>query len=98
MTDEKELEALMKAYDWQSAMVYAKFKFEDIARILLAKEGEGDGPDWELLVELRSGDFGALWAWCDYSGWGCQEGGGSGIFKDEQGATKFLEERRNRYG
>lgn len=85
MTATKErkptLEELMGAYDWKEAMKYAQFRFDQIERVLLAREGEGDGPDWLLLVELKGGGYGALRAGCDYTGWGCQEGGSSGVFE-----------------
>ena len=73
------LGVLMSAYDWKEAMTYAKFTFQDVDEVIIAKEGENDGESWKLVVKLKSGKFGWLTAWCDYSGWDCQAGGDSGI-------------------
>lgn len=90
MADEIPIQTMMDAYDWQQAMTYAKFKFDQIGRVILAVEGEGDGPDWLLLVELKGGGFGALRAGCDYTGWDCQAGGDSGIFETHEQAHRWL--------
>lgn len=90
MTDEDKLEALMGAYDWQEAMKYSKFRFDQIDRVVLAIEGDHDGPDWLLLVELKGGGFGSLRAGCDYTGWDCQAGGDSGIFERLEQAYEWL--------
>lgn len=73
------LGTLMSAYDWQQAMEYAKFTFSDVKTVILAQEGENDGANWKLIVELTSGKYGWLKAGCDYSGWDCQAWGDSGI-------------------
>jgi len=91
---EDGLGIIMGAYDWLAAMNYAKFKFEDIQNVLYAKEGEPDGDDWKLVVKLKSGKFGWLTAWCDYSGWGCQEGGKSAIVDTEAEARAFEENQK----
>jgi hypothetical protein len=85
-----DLKQLMDAYDWQEAMKYAKFQFTDIVRVLEAREGERDESHWQLLVELHGGGFGTLDAWCDYTGWGCQEGGESDRYEDEATARRRL--------
>ena len=76
---EDGLGILMGAYDWIEAMKYAKFKFEEVDEVISAVEGVNDEKDWQLVVRLKSGKFAWLSAGCDYSGWGCQEGGESGI-------------------
>ena len=80
----------MSSYDWQEAMKYANFTFQDIQEIIKAKEGENDGKDWKLLVKLKSGKFGWLSAGCDYSGWDCQADGESGICETQQEAEEKL--------
>lgn len=85
------LPELMGAYDWQEAMKYAQFTFQQIKRVILATEGERDDSDWALVVELEGGGYGALTAWCDYTGWGCQEGGNSGVFETEEAARRFVD-------
>ena len=81
----------MDAFDWQEAMKYAKFEFGDIKRIIYSKKGINDEENWELIVELKDGKFGWLSAWCDYSGWGCQEGGESTLYDTEEQARTNLE-------
>lgn len=88
---EVTLETLMGAYDWKEAMKYAQFRFDQIERVVFAKDGEPDEQDWRLLVELKGGGFGTLTAGCDYTGWGCQEGGSSGIFETEEQARRWFE-------
>ena len=88
---EDGLGLMMGAYDWQEAMKYAKFKFDDIENVLAAEEGENDGNSWQLLVKLKSGKYGWLRASCDYSGWGCQESGDSGICESPKQALDELQ-------
>lgn len=82
---------LMSAYDWQEAMKYAKFSFPDILEVIFAKEGFNDGDPWRLVVKLRDGRYGWLDAWCDYSGWGCQEGGESDICLTKEEALEKID-------
>jgi hypothetical protein len=84
------LKTLMDAYDWQEAMKYSKFRFDQIEKVILAIEGENDSYDWLLLVELKGGGFGALRAGCDYTGWDCQAGGDSGIFETLEQTRNWL--------
>lgn len=80
----------MASYDWEEAMRYAKFTFEDVETVIYAKEGENDGEHWELVVQLKNGKFGWLSAWCDYTGWDCQAGGSSGVEETETIAKRQL--------
>ena len=91
---EDGLGILMGAYDWQEAMMYAKFKFEDIAQTISAVEGENDDKDWQLIVKLKSGKFGWLSAGCDYSGWDCQASGESGIADSQNDAIAQMKAAR----
>ncbi len=81
---------LMSSYDWKEAMKYAKFTFQDIKEVITAKEGENDGEHWKLVVKLKSGKYGLLSAWCDYSGWDCQAGGNSDIVDILEEAYEML--------
>lgn len=89
---EDGLGILMGAFDWQEAMKYARFEFKDIESVVSAVEGEPDETDWKLIVKLTTGKFGWLTAWCDYSGWGCREGGESGICNSLEEATAKMKE------
>ncbi len=68
-------------YDFKECMKYAPWKDEDIADIIACVPGESDGPDWHYLCRLKDGKFGYVHAGCDYTGWGCQEGG-DGVITD----------------
>lgn len=87
-----KLETLMGAYDWEEAMRYSKFRFDQIDKILFAIEGDHEWPPWLLIVELKGGGYGALRAWCDYTGWDCQAGGESGIFETLELAYNWLKD------
>jgi hypothetical protein len=41
-----------------------------VLRPLYWAEGDNDGPDWIAVVRLKDGDYGAVTAGCDYTGWG----------------------------
>lgn len=64
-------------YNWAEAHKYAEWTMEDIEEVLASCEGENDGLEWICIVKLKDGTFGYLEAGCDYTGWGCQEGGQS---------------------
>ncbi len=51
----------------------------DVAKIISIEEGENDGADWLGLFEMNDGNYLALRAGCDYTGWGCREGGSSDV-------------------
>lgn len=51
------------------------FEHRDIRDVLASAEGENDVANWIALVTLRDGRFAFISAWCDYTGWGCQDGG-----------------------
>lgn len=85
------LEELMGSFDWKEAMKYAQgWDFGSIERVIFQRDGDNDGPSWCLLVELRSGGYGILSASCDYTGWGCQEGGESAILESLETAKDRL--------
>lgn len=53
----------------------AMFEPGDVAEVLAASEGENDETSWIAAFRLRDGRFAFLSAWCDYTGWGCRDGG-----------------------
>lgn len=89
------VKTLMGAYDWEEAMEYAKFRFDQIEKVIMAIEGENDESDWLLLVELKGGGYGGLIAWCDYTGWSCQAGGSSGIFETIEQTHEWFKKQTN---
>jgi len=62
-------------YDFRECLKYAPFNKEDVKDILAMVAGGADGDAWHYIVELKNGKFGYITGWCDYTGWGCQEGG-----------------------
>lgn len=85
------LAELMAAYDWTEVMKYATgWSFADVDRVLFEHEGEPDEDHWLLLASLRSGGYGFVAAWCDYTGWGCQEGGEGGVVETLKAACDRL--------
>lgn len=94
--------AEIDTYDWQEAFKYASptrcegstcsdaaFGREDVSRIVALSEGENDGANWIAVFELSDGRFAFLSAWCDYTGWGCQEDGSSWVADDLAGLIQF---------
>jgi hypothetical protein len=77
-------------YDFSESVNRAGLQREQIARVIAAwGSGEGQGEDaghyrwaeqgvteWRggFLCELRAGGFVYITGWCDYTGWGCQDG------------------------
>lgn len=72
---EKELYERMDDYDFKECMKYAPFKLEEVLGILACFPGEADGDSWEYIVQLKNGKYGYVTGSCDYTGWGCKEGG-----------------------
>lgn len=81
-------------YDWQEAFLCGMrdlrcipndntpqnaFDREDVKTILGIYEGQNDGESWRIYGQLNDGRFFYLEAWCDYTGWGCQDGGSSTV-------------------
>ena len=72
----------LNEYDWREAFSFASFPIEDVAEVIKAEEGQNDVDSWLAVGRLKNGTYFFLSAWCDYTGWDCQAGGGS-----EQAAT-----------
>ena len=51
----------------------------DVAEIIAIEDGENDGDAWVGVFRMADGVFMAVRACCDYTGWGCQEGGSSDV-------------------
>jgi hypothetical protein len=90
--------------DWEEAFKYAVtpeeaapgmaisiegFTREDVAEIVAIVDGENDGDDWLGVFRLADGRFAALRAGCDYTGWGCQEGGNSDVAPSLEAIVQF---------
>lgn len=58
------------------------FSREDVAEIVALVEGENDGDEWVGVFLLKDGRYAAIAAGCDYTGWGCQDGGSTEVASD----------------
>jgi hypothetical protein len=73
------IEELLASSDWEEAWKYAPQDVarEDVAAVIASVEGQNDEDSWVGVFRLRDGRYLYLTAWCDYTGWGCQEEGSS---------------------
>lgn len=78
----------------------APFSREDVAKVIAAEDGENDGDHWEGVFRLKDGRFVFVTAWCDYTGWGCRDGGQSWVAADLDSLIRWglPEESRKRLG
>ena len=60
---------VLDCYDWEQAFEFATFPRENVAQVIAASDGENDAESWIGLFLLLDGTYGALDAWCDYTGW-----------------------------
>lgn len=83
-------------YDWEETFALSQppeptqgygggleaFTREDVEEVIAAEDGENDGDHWEGVFRLKDGRFVFVSAWCDNTGWGCQDGGQSWVAAD----------------
>ena len=83
-------------YDWEHVFRYAEkpepvlnykgslkgFSREDVKTIFAMSDGENDRLNWVGVFLLNDGRYAYVEAGCDYTGWGCQEGGNSWVAPD----------------
>lgn len=48
---------------------------DDVQEVLAHSDGDNDGPNWIAALRLKDGRFVFLSAWCDATGFGCEDGG-----------------------
>ena len=94
MTNEKNLDLadLQSDYDWDEVFKYAPpgVTRADVVEVVGRDDGENDGAEWIGLFLLRDGRYLYIEAGCDYTGWGCQEGGRSELFATRLAAIQSL--------
>jgi len=65
----------------------------DIREVLHEVQGDNDGPSWVAVVKLNTYrqpvEYATLHAWCDYTGWGCQDGGETMFAETLEQAIEF---------
>jgi hypothetical protein len=83
-------------YDWQQAFYYARyvspvlgwdgskapFTIDDVTQVIAVSPGFNDDQSWIGLFLLDDGRYAFVSAWCDYTGWDCQAGGGAFVGPD----------------
>lgn len=86
------IEEMKKDEDWEEVWNYApkNVSMNDVERIIATDDGMNDGDDWIGIFKLMDGRYLHLWAGCDYTGWGCLEGGDSLLFDSEEKALSKL--------
>ena len=47
---------------------------DDIEKVLFAQAGDRDGDAWVLIYKRKDGLYVYFNTWCDYTGYGCQDG------------------------
>lgn len=77
----------MDDYDFNECLKYAPFKKEEVEEIIACSPGGADGESWHYIVLLKKGRYGYVTGWCDYTGWGCREGGNGSIHGTAQEAV-----------
>jgi hypothetical protein len=55
-------------------MKIAGVDLSDVKRVVAGQGMNSDGWYGGFLVELNDGRFAHVCGWCDYTGWGCQDG------------------------
>lgn len=60
--------------DWNEVIKYGP-DVENIEEVIRYYEGNRDEDNWLLVLKMKDGRWCHVYAWCDYTGWGCQEGG-----------------------
>jgi hypothetical protein len=64
-------------YDFTESVARSKIEEKDIKRVSASWGHCNDvGTEWSggFLMELKDGRWMYLTGWCDYTGWGCQDG------------------------
>lgn len=64
------------SYDFEASLDRTQLTQADIETCIAAWGRAGDGSEWSggFLMKLKDGRYAYLTGWCDYTGWGCQDG------------------------
>lgn len=82
--------------DWPEAFNSAGLGVDRVSTITHASEGYNDGDSWICAGTLVGGEYFFLTAWCDYTGWGCQDGGEHFIKDTREELERFCMSDRER--
>jgi hypothetical protein len=72
-------------YDFSETHKGAGFPREDIERVEAAHGENGDGNEWSggFIMRMKDGRRVYISGWCDYTGWGCQDGTNVEVMSDD---------------
>jgi hypothetical protein len=93
----------LRNYDWLEAFSVAKVQPvinardidltgispETVAEVIAIKNGANDGESWTGVFRLFDGRYISVCSWCDYTGWGCQDGGEIFVGRDKESVIRF---------
>ena len=77
----KKIDQRLNDYDLKTILGYEGIKEEAVKKVMACVFGENDGPSWHYILQMKDGRYVYLTGWCDYTGWGCQDGSDSGWHK-----------------
>lgn len=83
-------------YDFTASVERAEgefgFNLQSIDRCTMGWGHKGDGSEWNggFVLRLKDGRWVHLTGWCDYTGWGCQDGIGAKFFDAEPTREELL--------
>ncbi len=58
------------------------YRRADVATVIAIEDGANDEAEWVGVFLMTDGKYLVVRAGCDYTGWGCQEGGSSDVADD----------------
>jgi hypothetical protein len=87
--DEKYSEGYSAPTHVRTKEQHREYHRSDVAHIIAIEDGENDGDDWLGVFEMTDGKFLVIRAGCDYTGWGCREGGSSDLADTLEDAIAF---------
>ena len=87
------LEQIRESYDWEEVFNFVghpsnpitrqvsevAYTRNDIEEVIASREGYNDGDSWLGVFKMKDGKYLFAWGWCDYTGWGCRDGGGGEV-------------------
>lgn len=79
---------------------FTQYDFEDVEKSIIWDPSDSGEPTFYALIKLKSGEWAALEAWHDYTGWDCRSGASFHVAPDRDTAIRlgFGEDARRALG
>lgn len=61
-------------WDIDAGLHLVDHSIDDIEEWIHYRPGANDSHSWLMVFRLKDGRYAYVTAWCDYTGWGCQDG------------------------